>query len=141
MKYVLMFVETERFEADLDAMDEAERDRAYARVHHQDNIVPHRKLMPPDSATTVWLDRGEPLIMDGSFAEGKEVLSGYAEIDVAHLDEALRLVRDWPALGHPRRTHARPSRTRRRPHRRPARAGQHHQPAEQPLPRQRLHRT
>ena len=32
MKYVLMFVETEEFAADLAAMGEVERERAYARV-------------------------------------------------------------------------------------------------------------
>jgi hypothetical protein len=102
MKYVLMFVDTERFEADLAAMDDAERERAYGRVQqwfadHQDKIIHHRHLMPPDSATTVRLDRGEPLITDGPFVEGKEVVSGYVEIDVADLDEALRLARSWPA--------------------------------------------
>lgn len=29
--------------------------------------------------------------------EGKEIVSGYAEVDVADLDEALRLARSWPA--------------------------------------------
>ena len=102
MKYVLMFVDTEQFAADLAAMDDAERDRAYARVRqwfadHHDKITHHAQLMSPDSATTVRLDRGEPLITDGPYVEGKEVVSGYAEIDVADLDEALRLVRSWPA--------------------------------------------
>ncbi|MEJ3747010.1 YciI family protein [Actinomycetes bacterium KLBMP 9797] len=102
MKYVLMFVDTEQFAADLAAMDEPERERAYARVHqwfadHADKITHHAHLLPPHSATTVWLDRGDPLIVDGPFVEGKEVISGYAEIDVADLDEALRLAKSWPA--------------------------------------------
>jgi hypothetical protein len=102
MKYVLMFVDTERFAADLAAMDDTERERAYDRVRqwfadHHDKIIHHRHLMPPDSATTVRLDGREPLITDGPFVEGKEVVSGYAEIDVADLDEALRLARSWPA--------------------------------------------
>ncbi|HEX5879396.1 MAG TPA: hypothetical protein VF468_13955 [Actinomycetota bacterium] len=33
---------------------------------------------------------------DGPFVEGKEVVSGYAEIEVADLDEALRMVSTWP---------------------------------------------
>ena len=101
MKYVLMFVDTEQFAADLAAMDTAERERAYARVQqwfaeHHDKITHHTHLMPPDTATTVRLDRGEPLITDGPFVEGKEVVSGITEIDVADLDEALRLARSWP---------------------------------------------
>jgi hypothetical protein len=43
------------------------------------------------------LDRGEPLVSDGPFVEGKEIVSGVAEIDVADLDEALRVARTWPA--------------------------------------------
>ena len=101
MKYVLMFVDTEQFAADLAAMDDAERDRAYARVRqwfadHHDKITHHAQLMPPASATTVRLDHGQPLITDGPYVEGKEVVSGFTEIDVADLDEALRLARSWP---------------------------------------------
>jgi hypothetical protein len=101
MKYVLMFVDTEQFAADLAAMDDAERDRAYARVRqwftdNQDKITHHAQLMPPDSATTVRLDRGEPLVTDGPYVEGKEVVSGFTEIDVADLDQAMQLARSWP---------------------------------------------
>ena len=101
MKYVLMFVETEQFAADLAAMGESERDRAYARVQqwfadHHDKVIHHGQLMPPDTATTLRLDRGEPLVTDGPFVEGKEVVSGYTEIEAADLDEALRLAKSWP---------------------------------------------
>jgi hypothetical protein len=102
MKYVLMFADTEQFAADLATMDEPERERAYARVHqwfadNHDKITHHTHLMPPDTATTVRLDQGEPLITDGPYVEGKEVVSGITEIDVADLDEALRLAKSWPA--------------------------------------------
>jgi hypothetical protein len=33
MKYVLLFVDTDQFSNDLRAMGQAERDRAYERVH------------------------------------------------------------------------------------------------------------
>jgi hypothetical protein len=102
MKYVLMFVDTEQFTADLAAMDEPERERAYGRVQqwfadHADKITHHQHLMPPESATTVRLDGAQPVVTDGPFVEGKEIVSGYAEIDVADLDEALRIVNSWPA--------------------------------------------
>ena len=54
------------------------------------------KLQGPETATTVRLEGGEPVITDGPFVEGKEVVSGYAEIEVADLDEALRMVQTWP---------------------------------------------
>lgn len=101
MKYVLMFADTEQFAADLAAMDEAERERAYGRVRqwfveHDGAITHHTHLMPPEAATTVRLDGGEPLISDGPFVEGKEIISGFAEIEVADLDEALRVAKSWP---------------------------------------------
>ena len=102
MKYVLMFADTEQFAADLAAMDDAERERAYGRVgqwfaDHADKITWHTKLMPPDTATTLRLEGAEPLVTDGPYVEGKEVISGIAEIDVADLDEALRVAKSWPA--------------------------------------------
>ena len=102
MKYVLLFVETEQFEKDLDAMSPAERDRAFALAgkwfaDHADKIRGGSKLLGAHTATTVRLDGGgEPIITDGPFVEGKEVVSGYCEIEVANLDEALRMVRAWP---------------------------------------------
>nr|WP_296067606.1 YciI family protein [uncultured Actinoplanes sp.] len=101
MKYVLMFADTEQYSADLAAMGEAERERAYGRVRQwfADNdhaITHHAYLMPPETATTLRLDGGEPLISDGPFVEGKEIISGFTEIDVADLDEALRMAKSWP---------------------------------------------
>jgi hypothetical protein len=101
VKYVLLFVDTEQFASDLQAMGPAERERAYDRVGqwfaaNADKIRGGSKLQAPQTATTVRLDRGEPVIVDGPFVEGKEVVSGYTEIEVANLDEALRMVKTWP---------------------------------------------
>ncbi|MEV7801675.1 YciI family protein [Microbispora sp. NPDC088329] len=102
MKYVLMFVETEKFAKRLEAMGEPEREAAYEAVgrwfsDNSDKITHHTHLAPVHTATTVRLDGGEPIVTDGPFAEGKEVISGFAEVDVADLDEALKLVASWPA--------------------------------------------
>lgn len=103
MKYVLMFVETEQFAKELEEMSDLERDAAYEAVgrwfaEHSDKITHHTHLHPVHTATTVRLDAGdEPVITDGPYVEGKEVVSGFAEIEVAHLDEALELARTWPA--------------------------------------------
>lgn len=101
MKYVLMFVETEQFADELRAMGPAERERAFARVHewweaHAGRITGGQKLQPAETATTVRLEGGDPVVVDGPFVEGKEVISGYVEIDVADLDEALRIAKSWP---------------------------------------------
>ena len=98
---MLLFVDTEQFAEDLQAMGSAERDRAYERVsqwfvENSAAIGSGSKLQPPETATTVRMEGGDPVITDGPFVEGKEVVSGYVEIDVANLDEALSMVKKWP---------------------------------------------
>ena len=102
MKYVLMFCETEQWEKAWEALDQAERDAGFAQVQqwltrYADKITHNRKLADAHTATTVRLDEGEPIVTDGPFVEGKEVVSGYVEVDVADLDEALAMARTWPA--------------------------------------------
>jgi hypothetical protein len=72
MKYVLLFVETEQFTSDMAVMSPSERERAYDRVNewfanHADKLRGGSKLKAPETATTVRLDRGEPVITDGPF--------------------------------------------------------------------------
>jgi hypothetical protein len=102
VKYVLLFVETEQFESDLEAMSPAERDRALGLVYqwmadHAHMIRGGSKLQPASTATTVRLDAGsEPIVTDGPFVEGKEVVSGYTEVEADDLDQVLNMVRSWP---------------------------------------------
>jgi hypothetical protein len=102
VKYVLLFVDTEQFARDFEAMGQAERDRAYALagkwfVDHADRIRGGNRLQPPHTATTVRLDGGGgAVVLDGPFVEGKEVVSGYTEVEADDLDEVLRMVRTWP---------------------------------------------
>ena len=46
-------------------------------------------LRPIATATTVRMQGGKPLILDGPFAETKEQLAGYYILDCADLDEAI----------------------------------------------------
>jgi hypothetical protein len=106
MKYVMLFVETEEFQKRLAAMDEEERQAAFERVgqwfaEHEAKIVHHVHLAPDETATTLrrsnGLPDGDPIVTDGPFVEGKEVVSGIAEVEVADLDEAMAIARGWPA--------------------------------------------
>jgi hypothetical protein len=103
VKYVLLFVETEEFERNLEAMSQAERDRAFQLVYkwmddHADKIRGGNKLQSAATATTVRLNGGgaDPVVTDGPFVEGKEVVSGYTEVEVDDLDQVLNMVRTWP---------------------------------------------
>ena len=102
MKYVLLFVEPEQYAEDLAAMDPADRDRAFMLVgqwfiENADKVRGGSKLQPPETATTVRMDgRGDPVVVDGPFVEGKEVVSGYAEVEADDLDQVLAIVKTWP---------------------------------------------
>ncbi len=102
MKYVLMFIETEQFAKDLAAMSDAERGAAYDEVgrwfaRYVAQITHHTHLQPAHTATTLRLEGDRAQITDGPFVEGKEIVSGFVEVEVADLDEALAIARSWPA--------------------------------------------
>jgi hypothetical protein len=101
VKYVLMFAETAQYAADLAAMSEPERQAAYDEVgrwfgDHAVRITHHAHLQPAHTATTLRKVDGHVEVTDGPFVEGKEIVSGFVEIEVADLDEALAMARCWP---------------------------------------------
>lgn len=102
MKYMLLFCGTREAQRAFEAMTPDELGPRLAEVgrwfaEHQSTITESGQLAPPESATTVHLDRGEePLITNGPYLEGNEVIGGYAVIDVPNLDDALAMARTWP---------------------------------------------
>jgi hypothetical protein len=60
-------------------------------------IVSAEELRGPDTATTVTFKNGKPIVTDGPFIEAKEVIGGFAVVDVKDLDEALAMAKTWPA--------------------------------------------
>lgn len=55
-------------------------------------------LEPIATATTVRKRDGETLLVDGPFAETKEVLGGYYVVDVADLDQAVEWASRMPNI-------------------------------------------
>ena len=105
MKYVLLFCGTDEDAAAFAALTPDELRARYAEVgawfaEHQAKIGPSNQLQGPETATSVRFGlEGPPVVTDGPFLEGKEVIGGYAEIEVADLDEAIRMARTWPPRG------------------------------------------
>ncbi|HYK33022.1 MAG TPA: YciI family protein [Streptosporangiaceae bacterium] len=105
MKYVLLFCGDEQDAAAFEAMSPDELAARYAEVgawfaEHQSKIGATNQLQGPASATSVRFGlEGQPVVTDGPYLEGKENIGGYAEIDVADLDEALRMAKTWPGRG------------------------------------------
>jgi hypothetical protein len=56
-------------------------------------MVSGNGLLPPDTATTVRVSNGTRHVVDGPFADTKEMLGGYVILDVPDLDAAL----EWAA--------------------------------------------
>ena len=54
------------------------------------------RLLPPGDATTVRVRNGKVSITDGPYAETKEQLGGYYEIEAKDLDEAVRVAAKIP---------------------------------------------
>lgn len=55
-------------------------------------------LQPVSTATSVRQKGGQVIITDRPFAETKEVLGGFEILECKNLDEALAIVRRFPAL-------------------------------------------
>jgi hypothetical protein len=103
MKYILLFCGTPQDLAAWEAL--SEEARAQKRVQAGQWIAAHRSqirsnyaLHLPHTVSSVHFGpSGQPLVTDGPFLEGTEVIGGLVEIEVADLDEALQLTKTWSA--------------------------------------------
>jgi hypothetical protein len=58
-------------------------------------------LHPSARGAKIKFSDGKPTIVDGPFAESKELIAGFTLIEVASYEEALEWVKQWPPLdGH-----------------------------------------
>jgi hypothetical protein len=105
VKYLLLFCGTQEDERAYEALDEATLAARFGEVRrwfeaYDGKFGAHGQLQPPDTATTVHLNRGDaPLVTDGPFLEGNEVIGGFCVVDVDELDDALAMARAWPGGG------------------------------------------
>jgi hypothetical protein len=53
-------------------------------------------LHPSSRGARVSFSNGRPTVVDGPFAEAKELIAGYSIIEAASLAEVIELVKDWP---------------------------------------------
>jgi hypothetical protein len=57
-------------------------------------LGPVARLLPTTAATTLRKTKGEPLVLDGPFAETKEQLLGFYVVDCASLEEAVATAKE-----------------------------------------------
>ena len=55
-------------------------------------------LHPSSRGARVNFTRGAPHVIDGPFAEAKELIAGFTMIDVRSREEAIEWVKRWPAI-------------------------------------------
>lgn len=65
-----------------------------AAMKAKGRLGPVARLMPTTSATTLRKSSGEPLIVDGPFAETKEQFLGFFVAECATLDDAIAFAKD-----------------------------------------------
>ena len=56
-------------------------------------------LKPSSQGARVKFTNGAPRVIDGPFAEAKELIAGYSVIDVPSLADAIAWTKRWPASG------------------------------------------
>lgn len=98
MHYMLLFNENE---AERAKRDDPEAAGAYwggwtaymGAIAQSGAMVSGNGLQPPSASTTLRVENGKRHVVDGPFADTKEVLGGYVILDVPGLDAAL----EWAA--------------------------------------------
>jgi hypothetical protein len=103
MKYMLMFcksAEDDRIAAEMTPQERARLFQAvldWQAAYKSSFVEQGYRLAPPSTATTVRRRSGRFLVTDGPFVESGEVVGGYSVVEVADLDEAMRIAKAFPA--------------------------------------------
>jgi len=115
MKYVLMFADSVENLEGFAKAPAGWRSAALADVakwfeEHSKagRIVTTYGLQDPSTSTTVRIKNGKALVTDGPFIETKEIVNGFAVVEVKDLDEALSMAKTWPGGGDGRIVEVRP---------------------------------
>ena len=97
MKYALLIYDVP---GQMESFDEDTRSSVYAEyfaIGQTAGVFGGEELHSSDSATTVRVQDGNPLITDGPFADTKEFLGGFYLLEADDLDAALAVAARIPA--------------------------------------------
>ncbi|HET9781145.1 MAG TPA: YciI family protein [Candidatus Dormibacteraeota bacterium] len=104
MKYVLLFVGTREDQDQWDKMTPEQVQASmggagewFEKYSKAGKILGGEQLQGYRSVATVQSDNGRRVVTDGPFIESKEVIGGFALVDVKDRDEALEMAKAWPA--------------------------------------------
>ena len=98
MQYALL-IYTQAGDTDALTPDELEAlSREYWALRDDPRITGGGALQPPETATTIRLQDGRPLVTDGPFADTKEFFAGYYLAEADDLDAVTEVAARIPAL-------------------------------------------
>jgi hypothetical protein len=102
MRYVLLIYQAEEAVENVSAAERKRAVAAHRKMQAQAKangaFILTSQLMPSSTATTVRRRRGTLTVLDGPFAETKELLVGFYLLDCKTLDEALAYAQALPHL-------------------------------------------
>ena len=98
MKYVLLIYPEPGSEEALGEDEYKLVSAEYLAFREDPRCLGGAHLQPIETATTVRYGANENLIIDGPYADTKEVLGGYFVFDASNLDEALEVAQRIPAV-------------------------------------------
>ena len=104
MKYVLLFVGTREEQDSWDRMTPQQVEASmggagqwFEKFSRTGKIVGGQQLQGYKTVTTVQSKDGERIVTDGPFSEAREVIGGFALVNVDSLEEAQAMAKEWPA--------------------------------------------
>ncbi|MBZ9710931.1 YciI family protein [Mesorhizobium sp. ESP7-2] len=101
MRFMMLMIPGGYADAAPDVMPSAEAVEGMMKYNHglkkAGVLLALDGLHPPSAGARVSYKGGKPVVVDGPFAEVKEVLGGYWVIDVRSRDEAIEWARRCPA--------------------------------------------
>jgi hypothetical protein len=104
MRFMMLMIPGGYASAAPDAMPSAEAVAAMMKYNEELKkagvLLALDGLHPPATGARVSFKGGKPTVVDGPFAEVKEVLGGYWMIDVRSREEAIEWARRCPASAH-----------------------------------------
>jgi hypothetical protein len=110
-----MFADTVEDQSTWEKLPQEQMAAAYENINkwfdehsRSGKIVGGEELRGPRSSTTVRFRHGKAIVTDGPYIEAKEVVGGFAIVEVKDLDEALAMAKTWPGGGEGRIVEVRP---------------------------------
>ena len=104
MKYMLLIYANESTFKDATPADVGQMMAAYGAyteaIKKAGVLTSSDRLQPAATATTVRMGKGKTEVLNGPYAETKEQLGGYYQIDVPDLDTALSWASRCPGASH-----------------------------------------